>query len=299
MDNVTIGKAWITGATGMIGRELVKKLDSNVIVASRDPKKAEKELGVNAFHWDGRNPVGARHLEGVTHVFHLAGEPVAGGRWTDEKKKQIEESRVQGTRAVVQSLEGHPEITLLSSSAVGFYGSRGDEILDEDSAVGHGFLADVCREWEAEALKHTGRVVCIRTGVVLGKEGGALAKMLPLFKTGLAGRIGDGRQWMPWIHVDDIVGLYLHAAMNADVRGALNGVAPEPVTNSTFTADLGHALHRPTLIPAPAFAVKLALGEMASVVLASQRVLPKKAETTGYAFHFRSLPGALAELVAS
>ena len=287
----------VTGATGLIGPRLVRKLGKNVAVLSRDAAKAERTVGVKAFRWDGRGAVPEEALEGVGTVFHLAGEPVAGSRWTDEKKASIRESRVLGTRALVGSIAGRA-IELVSASAVGFYGDRGDELLDEDSPPGRSFLADVCKEWEAEANAHTGRVVTVRIGVVLAKDGGALGTMLPLFKTGIAGRLGNGKQWMPWIHVDDLVALLVHATEER-VTGPLCGTAPEPVTNATFTKALGKVLHRPTILAAPAFALRLALGEMAEIVLASQRVVSKKAETTGFVFRHRTLDGALQELLGS
>jgi uncharacterized protein (TIGR01777 family) len=226
---------------------------------------------------------------------------VAEGRWTDEKKRRIRQSRVDGTRAVVASIakaEVKPRV-LVSASAVGVYGSRGDELLTESSAPGEGFLPEVCRAWEDEAMAaeaHGVRVVCLRIGIVLAREGGALAKMLPLFRTGLAGKLGSGAQWMPWIHVDDVVGLVLHAATKDAVKGPLNAAAPELVTNAGFTRTLARTLHRPAFFAAPKLALELALGETASVILASQRVVPEKALATGYRFAHPSLGPALAEL---
>ena len=288
-------RSLITGATGLIGTRLVHALGSDVAVLSRDARKAEQALGVKAFAWNGTGAVPPEALEGVDTVFHLAGETVTG-RWNDAKKERIRASRVDGTRALVQSIAGKP-ITLVSASAVGFYGDRGDEILDEGSPAGSGFLADVCRVWEAEAAAHTGRVASVRIGVVLAKDGGALAAMLPLFKTGLAGRLGDGKQYMPWIHIEDLVALFLHVA-RTDASGPVNGTAPNPVTNITFTKTLGEQLHRPTLLPAPKLALKLALGEMSQIVLASQRAIPKKALAAGFPFRFTELAQALADVLA-
>lgn len=296
-------RSLVTGATGMIGQRLVAALGRDVAVLSRDPGAASRALPqARAFAWDGRAPVEPAALEGASVVFHLAGEPVGEGRWTEAKKARIRASRVDGTRALVASMARAAERpkVLVSASAVGYYGSRGDELLSEDSPPGEGFLPDVCRDWEAEAQAAEAlgvRVVTVRIGVVLGRGGGALAKMLPLFRAGVAGRIGDGKQWMPWIHVDDVVGLLLHAAREERVRGPMNAAAPELVTNARFTRELARAVHRPALFPAPAPLLRLALGEMAGVVLASQRVVPEKALATGYRFVHPSLPEALAEAV--
>jgi uncharacterized protein (TIGR01777 family) len=220
-------------------------------------------------------------------VFNLAGEPVAEGRWTDERKRRIRDSRVLGTRNLVAGLAGlttRPRV-LVSASAVGYYGDRGDQTLDETSSPGHGFLADVCVEWEREALaaERLGiRVVCVRTGIVLAHGGGALAKMLTPFRMGAGGKLGNGRQWMPWIHLDDEVGILLHAMKDARLHGAINAVGPRPVTNAEFTRALGRAMHRPAFLPVPKTALRLAFGEMSEILTASQRVLPKEAERTGY-----------------
>jgi uncharacterized protein (TIGR01777 family) len=298
-------RALITGATGTIGQRLVTELGGDALVLSRDPDRAARDLGTRATSrtrvkaWSGREPV---DLEGVEAVFHLAGEPVAEGRWSDEKKRRIRDSRVDGTRAIVQSIaqaERKPRV-LVCASAVGYYGSRGDELLTEASAPGEGFLPDVCRAWEDEARgaeAHGVRVVSVRIGVVLAREGGALPRMLPVFRAGLAGKLGSGTQWMPWIHVEDVIGLFLHAATNATVEGPMNAAAPELVTNRTFTKALARALHRPAIFAAPRALLGLALGETASVVLASQRVVPERALETGYRFRYPSLARALDDLV--
>jgi uncharacterized protein len=235
-------------------------------------------------------------------VVHLAGEPVAQ-RWTPEVKQRILESRVEGTRRVAAEaarLHRAP-LTFLCGSAIGIYGSRGDEILTEASAPGSGFLADVCVQWEKaadEALALGTRVVKLRTGVVLGPGGGALARMLTPFRLGAGGRLGSGRQWMSWIHVDDLVGLIEFALGETKVTGPVNGTAPNPVTNAQFTRQLAGTLHRPAILPAPAFALKLAFGEMASVLLDSQRVLPRAALDRGYRFRYPELIPALRSVVA-
>lgn len=289
----------VTGATGLIGRNLVKALESPVVL-SRNPENAKRALNVSeTYAWEPEaGPPPAEALRGVDVVFHLAGDPVAEGRWTAGKKGRILSSRVLGTRNLVsrlESLEQKPR-ALISASAVGYYGARGDEVLDENSTAGNDFLAEVCKSWEAEATRAAGfgvRVVTPRIGVVLGPGGGALAKMLAPFKLGLGGRLGSGRHWMSWIHVDDVVGLLLHAAQVKGISGALNAVAPAPVTNREFTRELASALHRPAIFPAPEFALRLALGEVTSVLLASQRVMPRVAEKTGYRFRHATLDRAL------
>jgi uncharacterized protein (TIGR01777 family) len=293
-------KTLLTGATGLIGRELVGRLEEPVVL-SRDAERARKRLaGVEAHTWAPESgPPPASAFQGVEVVFNLAGEPVAEGRWTDERKRRIRGSRVLGTRNLVAGLAGltsRPRV-LVSASAVGYYGDRGDQILDETSSPGHGFLADVCVEWEREALaaERLGiRVVCVRTGIVLARGGGALAKMLTPFRMGAGGKLGTGRQWMSWIHLDDEVGILLHAMKDARLHGPINAVGPRPVTNAEFTRALGHAMHRPAFLPMPKTALRLALGEMSEIVTASQRVLPREAERTGYTFKHPELAGALA-----
>jgi uncharacterized protein (TIGR01777 family) len=234
----------------------------------------------------------------VDVVFNLAGEPVAEGRWTADKKRRIRESRVLGTRNLVAGLaavEKRPRV-LVSASAVGYYGERGDEELVETSAAGRGFLAEVCAAWEREALAAADlgmRVVCVRIGIVLARGGGALAKMLTAFRLGAGGKLGDGRQWMPWIHLDDVAGILLHASQDVRIQGALNAVGPCPVTNADFTRALAKAVHRPAFLTVPKTALRLAFGEMGYILTESQRVLPQVAEQTGYAFKHPELDGAL------
>lgn len=294
---------FVTGATGTLGTHLVAALPGDLIITSRNPAKARAAVTRGrVVGWDGESALEAGVLDGVETVIHLAGEPVAEGRWTPAKKERIEQSRIRSTRELVRAMERampRPRV-LVCASAVGIYGSRGDEILTEASARGEGFLASVCAAWEHEASRaetHGIRVVSLRIGIVLAREGGALAEMMPLFRTGLAGKLGDGRQWMPWIHVDDVIGLLLFAVNDDRVRGALNACAPEPVTNATFTRAMGAALHRPTFMTAPSALMRLALGEKADIVLASQRVLPARALALGYSFGHRSLDEALEDLV--
>jgi uncharacterized protein (TIGR01777 family) len=296
-------KITITGASGLIGRRLLKSLAAgghSLQVLSRHAG-TNMPPGVKVFVWDAtRGEPPADSLRDVDAVIHLAGAPVAQ-RWNDDTKAKIRESRVTGTRSLVRALSKlatKPKV-LLCSSAIGYYGSRGDEILTEASAPGSDFLADVCVAWEKEASAAEAlgmRVVRMRTGVVLDQRGGALAKMLPPFKLGLGGKLGSGRQWMSWIHLDDLAGLYTFALENA-VSGPVNGVAPYPVPNADFTKKLAAALHRPALLPVPPIGLKLMFGEMSEVLLASQRVQPRQAETAGYRFRFPQLDPALADLL--
>ena len=297
--------AVVTGATGLIGRALIRSLGSGVAVLSRDDGRAQRLLGgVRVHRWAPEaGPAPAVALRGAGVVFNLAGEPAAEGRWTAEKKCRIRDSRVVGTRHLVEglaALDERPRV-LVSASAVGYYGDRGDESLDERSSPGQGFLADVCIDWEREAMaaERLGiRVVCVRIGLVMSTAGGALAKMLLPFRLGAGGRLGSGRQWMPWIHIDDLVGILLHAAQRDAIRGAINGVAPAPVTNADFTMALARAVRRPAVMPMPAFALNVAFGEMSGMLMASQRVMPTLALRTGYEFVHPDLDGALASLLA-
>jgi uncharacterized protein (TIGR01777 family) len=255
--------------------------------------------------WDTQGgPISKTALDGVDAVFNLAGEPIDAHRWSDQQKRLIRDSRVVTTRNLVlgmRSIDRKPTI-LVSGSAVGFYGDRGDEQLDENSHAGRGFMSEVCEEWEREAglAAELGvRVVEIRTGVVLSAEGGALKKMLAPFKLGLGGPLGSGRQWFPWIHIKDIVGIFRHAIITDSLSGPVNGVAPQPVTNGEFTRELGRALHRPAFLPVPAMALRALMGEMSEVLFGSQRVVPKTALASGYEFQHPVLAQALADLLGS
>ena len=297
-------QAVVTGATGLIGQALIRQIGSPVTVLSRDDGRAQRLLRGAKFHrWapeGGPAPVEA--LRGADVVFNLAGEPAAEGRWTAEKKRRIRDSRVVGTRHLVEglaALDERPRV-LVSASAVGYYGDRGDEWLDEHSSPGRGFLADVCIDWEREAMaaERLGiRVVCVRIGLVMSTVGGALARMLPPFRLGAGGRLGNGRQWMPWIHIDDLVGILLHAGRSEALRGPVNGVAPAPVTNAAFTLALARAVRRPAVLPMPAFALNVAFGEMSGMLMASQRVMPTAAQRSGYTFSHPDLDEALASLL--
>jgi uncharacterized protein len=275
----------ITGGTGFIGRKLREHFPSSehtLRIAGR--KTPEREM-----------------FEGADAVIHLAGEPVAQ-RWNAAVKQRILDSRVKGTRdliAVLKTAKNRPPV-LISASAIGFYGDCADEKVTEGSRQGPGFLAEVCAQWEqasrdAETLGL--RVVNPRIGLVLGRDGGALAKMLPAFRMGIGGRLGEGRQWMSWIHIEDLVRLFQYAIENPNVRGAINAVAPNPVTNAEFTVQLARVLSRPALLPVPAFALKLLFGEMAEVMLTGQRVLPVAAIQASFTFHHPELTSALKSLV--
>jgi uncharacterized protein len=298
-------KILITGATGLIGRAICRRLADEahqLVVLSRRPESTEIE-GAKVFRWDpALGPPESRVWEGVDAVIHLAGEPVAASRWTDEQKRRIRDSRVIGTRHLLEGIKeatDRPKI-LVSGSAVGFYGNRGDEHLDERSAPGQGFLPDVCRQWESEALRGQEmglRVVLVRTGVVLSTNGGALEKMLLPFKLGLGGRVGDGRQWFPWIHIDDIAGIFCHALFSTGLSGPVNGVAPGIVSNGEFTDELAAALRRPVIFSVPEIVLKIVMGEMAEVVLHSHRVIPRVALDSGYRFRFQMLKPALRSLL--
>jgi uncharacterized protein (TIGR01777 family) len=295
----------LTGATGLIGRRLVKALrdrGDGVTVLSRSPARAGATLGVEAAEWD---PLGGaappQALEQRDAVVHLAGEPVAQ-RWSADAKARIRQSREAGTRNLVDGLracgaDARPRV-LVSSSAVGYYGPRGDERVPETAEAGSDFLASVCVAWEreAQAARELGvRVVSVRTGVVLDASGGALAKMLPPFRLGVGGPVAGGRQWLPWIHVDDLVELYLHALDDASWSGAYNGSAPEPVTNRDFSKALGRALHRPAFAPVPAPAIKLLYGEMAEIVTEGQRAVPERTLAGGFAYKYDDLDAALSD----
>jgi uncharacterized protein (TIGR01777 family) len=298
-------KVLVTGATGLVGKALCRILSDagcEINVLSRRAEGTQVVHGARAFRWNPEAELPpAEAWEGVESVIHLAGEPIAASRWTQEQKKRIRDSRVEGTRNLVKGMSrlATAPKTFVSSSAVGYYGDRGDEPVDERSQAGRGFLSDVCVEWEREAAaaRDLGmRVAMVRIGVVLAQGGGALEKMLVPFKLGLGGRLGDGRQWFPWIHLDDIVGVIRHALLNPLVAGPINGVAPGIVNNAEFTKDLAAALHRPTFLPVPKAALMILMGEMADVVLTSLRVIPRVALETGYQFKYPELRPALESL---
>jgi uncharacterized protein (TIGR01777 family) len=292
----------LTGGTGRIGRHLVRELldrGDAVTVLSRDPDRAKSSLpGVDAVGWDpltGPAPVAA--LAGRDAVIHLAGEDVAQ-RWTADAKRRIRESREIGTRnlvAGIRAADPRPRV-LVASSAVGYYGPHGDERVDESTPPGDDFLAQVCVAWEREAAAATElglRVAHVRTGVVLDREGGALSRMLPFFKLGAGGPVAGGRQYLAWVHRDDIVGILLAALDGDDWSGPVNATAPEPATNKEFSHALGRALHRPAVAPVPGFAVKLLYGDMAEIVTTGARAVPARTLALGYQFRHPDLDAAL------
>jgi uncharacterized protein (TIGR01777 family) len=293
----------LTGATGPIGRRLVEALrrrGDDVTVLSRRPERAREAPGVAAHGWDPMSgPAPAAALAGRDGVVHLAGEPVAQ-RWNDESRRRIHDSRETGTRNLVAGLRDLPEAerprVLASASGVDYYGARGDELVDESAPPGDSFLARVCVAWEREAQAAATlglRVVIVRTGVVLTPDGGALEKMLPFFKLGVGGPVAGGGQYLAWVHVDDVVGLYVAALDREPWSGPVNGTAPEPVTNREFSRRLGRALRRPAFAPVPGLAVRLLYGEMAEIVTGGRRAVPKRPLELGYAFRHADLDEAL------
>jgi uncharacterized protein (TIGR01777 family) len=266
--------------------------------------RRERNFGSPEVHWDPkRGEIDGQHLEGLTAVIHLAGESIADGRWTDEKKRRIRDSRVEGTRLLSEALAKltHPPQTFQCASAIGYYGNRGDEILTETSSAGSDFLSSVCVEWENATRPATEkgiRTVNLRFGIILSTDGGALAKMLTPFRMGVGGRVGSGNQWMSWIAIDDVVGVIEHALQDHSLRGPVNVVSPNPVTNGEFTKQLGSALSRPAVFPMPAFGARLAFGEMAdALLLSSQRVDPVSLKRAGYKFRYASLESALQHIL--
>lgn len=297
-------KILMTGATGFIGQALCKVLAAEgheFHVLSRRPESVRLPYA-KAFRWNPETETPpAEAWDGVEAVIHLAGEPVAAKRWTEEQKRRIRDSRVLGTRNLVKGMQQAAKApnVFVSSSAVGFYGNRGSEKVDERSAPGTGFFPDICTAWEHEAEQartFDTRVVLVRIGVVLG-DGGMLEKILLPFKLGVGGRLGSGNQWFPWIHLDDIVGILRHGLNSEQVSGPINGVAPNPATNAEFTEALGKALYRPTIFPVPEFALRIAMGEMANAALDSQRVLATVALETGYQYRYPELQSALNALL--
>ena len=268
---------------------------------TRDIETAGVRLPIHCqvLQWEPeQGPPPAQAFDDVDAVVHLVGENISGGRWTNKRKRDIRESRIVSSRHLVSAigqLEKKPRV-LVSASAVGFYGDCGDEVLTESSPRGDGFLVEVCEAWENEvqrAEEFSVRVVSLRLGVVLGPDGGALAKMLPPFRMGLGGSLGHGRQWMSWIHVQDLTGIILHAIEQSEITGPVNAVAPNPVSNSEFTQTLGKVLHRPTMLPAPAFILKLVLGDMTEILLSGQKVSSAKVSDSGYKFIYPDLESAL------
>lgn len=300
-------KVIVTGATGLIGRELCRQLvaDGHSVEAwtrSRATASGRLPLEVVVREWDPTS-ISPEQIRGADAVLHLAGESVAGGRWTDARKQELETSRIQTSEGLVDAIRRLPESdrpsVLISASAIGYYGDRRDEILAETAAPGRGFMPDLCAAWEQKILDARSlglRTVVVRVGVVLAAEDGMLGVVLPLFRTGLGGRLGSGRQWMSWIHLEDVARVFRHALRVDTLSGPVNAVAPHPVRNQAFTEALASAVHRPALFPAPSFALRAAVGEMSDIMTASQRVEPRAAETSGFTFRYPRLEDALAQV---
>lgn len=299
----------VTGGTGFIGRALCAELGRaghGLRVLTRRPERAAALLpdGARPLSWPETAAAWIAAVSGAKAVVHLAGEPVAAGRWTRARREAIRRSRVDSTRALVDACASAaaPPSVLVCASAIGYYGPRGEAPIDDTAGPGEDFLARVCVEWEAEAMRAAAvgmRVVALRIGVVLGPGGGALARMIPAFRLFLGGPLGDGRQVVSWIHRDDVVGLIVRALEDERMSGALNATAPEPRTMEDLARALGRALGRPCRLRVPAFALRLALGEMSGLLLASQRILPRAAERAGYRFRYPRLEDAVAAAVAS
>jgi len=292
----------ITGANGLVGTQLAAFLETGGHEVHRILRRASGTAG--EILWNpNAHAIDTNALEGIDAIVHLAGENIAGGRWSEANKQRILESRTEGTRFLCESLAAlaRPPRVLVCASAIGFYGDRGEAVLDETSAAGEGFLADVCRQWEAATApaRHAGiRVVNLRIGVVMTPLGGALAQMLTPFRLGAGGTLGSGRQFMSWISLDDLLAAVLHCIATTSLEGAVNATAPAPATNAELTRTLAEVLHRPALLPVPAFALRALLGEMAdALLLASTRVLPRRLLESGFVFRDPELRGALADML--
>jgi uncharacterized protein (TIGR01777 family) len=291
----------VSGASGLIGNALLSALSiegSEFVRLTRNP-----HAGAGTIQWDTAQSLSPAAVSGFDAVVHLAGETITG-RWTEEKKRRIRDSRVQGTRNLAEALAkaSRPPQVFVCASAIGFYGNRGDEVLREDSSSGNDFLSGVCREWEAAAQPAVNagiRTAYTRFGIVLSSRSGALKQMLLPFRMGVGGRVGSGSQWWSWIDLRDVAGAILHV-IQSNLRGPVNFVAPNPVTNLEFTKMLGNVLSRPTIFPVPAFAARLAFGQMADeLLLASQRVEPVQLKKSGYQFKFADLQGSLQSILKS
>jgi uncharacterized protein (TIGR01777 family) len=308
MSPIPTKRVLITGATGLIGKKLslrLFQLGYEIHALTRDIEKARGScfFPIKYFEWHPeREPAPAKAFENVDTVIHLAGESVASSRWTSERKKKILKSRVIGTRNLVSTLtklSSKPKV-LISSSAIGIYGNRGVESLNEESELGTGFLANVCKKWEEEALKAESsniRTVILRTGIVLDPDGGALAQMLPIFRLGLGGPISDGQSWMSWIHIDDLVEMIVFSATNPNIKGPINGVSPEACTNKEFTKALSKSLGMPAFFPVPSMMLKIVFGEMSDILLASQKLTPNVALKNSFKFEYKNIQSALDSLI--
>jgi len=289
----------ITGVTGFIGQEVARQAAAAGFEVTGFSRSAGRSVGKSVVsQWrkfSFSEPIDASGLDAVVH---LAGESILG-YWTAKKKSQIRESRISGTRRVVEGIAATADrpIVLVSGSAIGYYGDTGDREVTESSPAGRGFLAEVAQAWEAEALlAASARVVLLRTGFVLGRGAGAMRLIGPVFRAGLGGNLGNGKQWMSPVHVEDVAGMVLHAIQSQALSGPLNAVIPTPVRNSEFTREAGRAAGRPAILPAPAFAIRGVLGELSQLLLESQRVIPAVADQSGYAFRFKDLRTALTDV---
>lgn len=301
----------VTGGTGFVGNHLLPLL-TDTVVTSRNRKRAKAGLekrnlasGVDVVQWDPMaGPLQLPEGMNIKAVVNLMGDSIAEGRWNEAKKKSIRDSRVLGTKNLIEGLiqSGQKPECFVSASAVGFYGDSGEDVVTEDHGPGDGFLTDVSARWEDaadEIATHGVRVVKMRIGIVLGSDGGALEKMIPLFKTGLGGKLGSGKQWFPWIHVQDLALLFKWAIENPSVEGVYNATATHPVRNAEFTKQLASAVNRWAVLPAPKFGLRLALGEFADSLFFSQNVIPKKAMNEGFEFSYPTLESALGDIVGS
>ncbi len=299
-------KVLVTGATGFVGTKLVNELfrdghEINILSRNATSAKNKFSVPVNTFDWKTEELPSSEAFAGVEAIVNLAGEGIANKRWSETQKKKIYDSRIVGTTNLLKGMQksGVKPKVVVSASAIGFYGDRGNDVLQENAAKGTGFLSDVCADWEKVAIENTSgvRLVNLRIGVVLGSQGGMLQKLLPLFKLGLGGPVGNGNQWMSWVHVDDLISLIKFSLKTNEVAGPVNAVAPNPATNKEFTKAMGTALSRPAVLPAPAFGIKLAMGELSALVLDSQKVSSEKAEKLGFKFEYPTIDKALNEIV--
>jgi hypothetical protein len=300
----------LTGATGFLGGHMARRLITvghELVLLSRNPEAARRNFPAAVHHaWDAlRGPPPVEVFAGVEALIHLVGESVAKGRWSVARKRRIRDSRVQSTHHLLDSMRQAPAPRpriVIGASAVGYYGDRGEEVLREDAAPGQDFLARLCVDWEAalrEGATSATRIVSLRTGIVLGRDGGALPMLARLFGAGLGGPLARGQQWMSWIHLEDLISLIEYSLRAATLRGAVNAVAPQPARNADFTRVLARTLRRPAWFAVPRPLLKLVLGEMSSLLLYSQRVVPAAAEATGFAFRFPTLESALADLLGA
>jgi uncharacterized protein (TIGR01777 family) len=296
-------KILVTGGTGFLGHQLLDALiekNHEIILTSRKPALTFQPFPAQVIGWPIDFNKDKESLQGLDAVIHLAGENIADGRWSDERKQNIMNSRVAGTQSVVDIIRRLPTVkTFLSSSAIGYYGNNEKDELTESASAGSGFLADVCKAWEAEAIKGERsdlRTVVLRTGIVLGRGDGVLKKMEPLYRNKVGGPIGSGEQFMSWIHEQDWVRAVIYCLENSKVAGPVNLTAPQPVSNKGFSHEMAKVFKQPLQIPAPAFALKLALGEMSAIALEGQFVIPKKLQDSGFSFHFNELEKALENL---